>query len=120
MTFQRYQFLANYWQRAFQTPAGLAGWSDYRCTSYLEFSETTTHYYIVTNFYGLSADNLTVRLQGQYLIVEGDLRPEILGRSGYGRYVRHVPILSALPPRFTEITFGEDGTLSVKLQKPVS
>lgn len=98
-----------------------------RVATCLSVEESATHLIITTNLHGIQADSLRVRLQGEYLIIEGyaqDSPHSLLKRV---RYIRHIPLsVSAsdtdilepmLDPRYLEAEYLLDGTLIVQIPK---
>ena len=92
-----------------------AGWGNSRCSTQMNITETSDTLRIQTTLTGLEPDSLVVTIRGPYFIVEGT----IAYNGGRGRYARHVAELVNVREDYVDVTYQNNGELTISLLKLV-
>jgi HSP20 family protein len=91
----------------------------------LDVHEDDKNYMVSTELPGVAAENIHVKLDGDYLVIEGEIPEHEVEKEGtrplmkerrYGHYSRRVRLLQAVNSEKIEATY-KDGVLSLTLPK---
>lgn len=91
----------------------------------LDVYESTDAYYISTELPGVAPENINTRLDGDMLIIEGEIREQAVEKESaralikerrYGKFTRSIRLPNEIDVEYVDATF-ENGVLKLSLPK---
>lgn len=92
------------------------GWMNLRTATRFEIDETADAYIIHTRLYGLDGNDMSIKFQGNHLIIEAHYWTSATGWQ-QGRYVRSVILPRDAMTQYADSSFSEDGELTITIPK---